>query len=119
MAALQTYIYIASRKVQLHCVQQLLAKGVNANAADTNGKTPLHEAAEEGHSDVVQVLLAAGANINAATKTGSTPLFLSAERGKQEVVKGYCCQQELTVRLQIWTVAPLCMQQRTQATMLL
>jgi ankyrin repeat protein len=38
---------------------------------DTNGKTPLFEAAEEGHCDVVQLLLAAGASVNASTKTGS------------------------------------------------
>lgn len=42
-------------------------------------KTPLHEAAESGRSDVVHILLDANANVNARDNNGDMPLHLVAD----------------------------------------
>lgn len=41
-------------------VQELLAKGADPDCRDRYRETPLHKAAEGGHSDVIKVLLDAG-----------------------------------------------------------
>ncbi|MDR1330873.1 MAG: ankyrin repeat domain-containing protein, partial [Tannerella sp.] len=49
-------------------LQQLLAKGANANAKDEYGKTALIRAAGKGHTETVKRLLAEGADVNARNK---------------------------------------------------
>lgn len=46
----------------------------NPNKRDSNGNTPLHEAAEWGMSDTVEALLSAGANPSAQNMNRDTPL---------------------------------------------
>eukprot|EP01087_Luapelamoeba_hula_P001573 TRINITY_DN1128_c1_g1_i1.p1 TRINITY_DN1128_c1_g1~~TRINITY_DN1128_c1_g1_i1.p1 ORF type:complete len:733 (-),score=148.10 TRINITY_DN1128_c1_g1_i1:54-2252(-) len=48
--------------------------GVDINAADYDGRTALHLAAEEGKEDCVRFLIERGAEINALDKRQSTPL---------------------------------------------
>ncbi|XP_074301965.1 uncharacterized protein LOC141633350 [Silene latifolia] len=43
----------------------------------TNGKTPLHKAAENGSNEAVELLLSRGAFVNAKAKNGATPLHLA------------------------------------------
>jgi ankyrin repeat protein len=58
--------------------QLLAAPGINVNAADKNGPTPLSRAANRGHEAVVGRLLAApGIDINVADKNGKTPLLVA------------------------------------------
>lgn len=52
----------------------LLAHGVAVNTKRADGATALHLAAVYGRKEVVQVLLAHGADVNARTKDGITPL---------------------------------------------
>jgi hypothetical protein len=68
-------------------VELLLAAGVNLEAADLRGRTPLFVAAEAGKCGVVELLLAAGANLEAADLRGWTPLFVAAVERHLEVAQ--------------------------------
>ena len=48
--------------------------GLDPNAEDDGGKTPLHCAADSGDGDVIEALQAAGADLNARDVQGKTPL---------------------------------------------
>jgi ankyrin repeat protein len=52
-----------------------LSEGDDPNAADSQGFTPLHFAAQERHSDVAVTLLDHGAQVDAINQFGNTPLF--------------------------------------------
>jgi len=52
----------------------LLKRGANPKAKDYYGRTPLHEAAQEGHVEIVKLLLEHGANPLIADNGGHIPL---------------------------------------------
>ncbi len=63
-------------------VKALLEKGADVNAAQGDGMTALHWAAENGNAELVKTLLYAGANVEAATRDGAyTALHLAARAG--------------------------------------
>lgn len=62
------------------------ASAAPCGAADNNGRTPLHEAAANGHTAVVEALIAAGAAVNATNSCDRTPLHEAAAKGHIEVV---------------------------------
>lgn len=68
-------------------VQTLLAKGVDANAVDRDGKTALMLASFEGHTATAQVLLSNGVQVNAKDADGTTALMLAASKGHTEIVQ--------------------------------
>ena len=53
----------------------------DVDAADYDGSTALHAAAQAGHADVVLRLLDSGAAVDAPTRCGDTPLHLAAGEG--------------------------------------
>ena len=63
-------------------VQQVLASSkAYANVKDKeHGKTPLHRAAERGHTEIAALLLEAKAEVDAKDKYGETPLHYAAQR---------------------------------------
>lgn len=92
--SLDNALLTAARKGNLARVQQLLAKGANANAhidsADKR-RTPLGEAAQHGSAKVIESLLNAGAEVDKPTAEmfgprDVTPLMIAAEAGYAEAV---------------------------------
>jgi ankyrin repeat protein len=65
----------------------LAAKKDGINAAEVDGTTALHWAAEDGDRELVEALLKAGADAKAANRYGLTPLQLAAENGDENMVK--------------------------------
>uniref|UniRef100_A0A0G4I409 Uncharacterized protein n=1 Tax=Chromera velia CCMP2878 TaxID=1169474 RepID=A0A0G4I409_9ALVE len=69
-------------------VATLLAQpGVNVNALDKQGKSPLHLACESGTLSQAETLLNAGANREAVDLRGFTPLVAAVERANLEALR--------------------------------
>ena len=68
-------------------VKQLLADGVNPNAASGNGWTALVVAAAKGRFEIIKTLLAVDVNPNASTDEGATALMCAAQEGYSKIVK--------------------------------
>ena len=69
-------------------VRSLLAGGADVNAAQGDGMTALHWAAERGDVDMADMLLQAGATVEATTRIGQyTPLHLAARAGGAAMVE--------------------------------
>ena len=74
-------------------VEYLIAKGVDINARDVEGWTPLHYAAHEGvpeideltYRDIARSLIEQGADVNAMSSRGHTPLHIALMFKKPEV----------------------------------
>ncbi|HEY4304955.1 MAG TPA: ankyrin repeat domain-containing protein [Gemmatimonadaceae bacterium] len=69
-------------------VRTLLKGGADVNAAQGDGMTALHWAAQSGNITETQMLIFAGARLEATTRNGSyTPLHLAAKAGRAGTVK--------------------------------
>lgn len=64
----------AAMNGRIEVVQALLRKGVDVNAKNESGYTPLVEAASHGHLEMVKLLLEKGADINIQTEYRGTAL---------------------------------------------
>jgi ankyrin repeat protein len=68
-------------------VKALLKSGADVNAAQGDGMTALHWAAQNGDAALTQMLLSAGANIRATTRLGGiTALHMASQAGHGQVV---------------------------------
>lgn len=67
-------IWIAAADNNRKQVEKFLNSGVDVNAKDENGYTPLHAAAEYAHLDLIEFLLEKGAEINIKDNDGDSPL---------------------------------------------
>ena len=66
--------------------RSLLEKGVEVNAKNSAGSTPLHEAALVGDWPLVRYLLSRGANPNISNRKNQTPLDVARDHQRDEVV---------------------------------
>ncbi|KAJ7329699.1 hypothetical protein JRQ81_015873 [Phrynocephalus forsythii] len=76
----------ASEDKILKCVELLLTRNANPNAACRKKMTPLMYAAREGHPQVVALLVAHGSEINVQDEAGYTALAWAARHGHKKVV---------------------------------
>jgi len=78
----------AAEAGNIEAVKQHLAAGMDVNAKDEDGVTPLHEAALWGHNEVSELLIVNGAEVNAIIVSGpyqgKTPLDLAIRHKKNE-----------------------------------
>jgi len=67
-------IHKAARVGHIEVVKKHLAAGVDVNAKDEGGVTPLQHAAYWGHKEIAELLIAKGTDVNAKDDGGRTPL---------------------------------------------
>ena len=76
----------AAMRGDIAAVRELLAAGADVSAAQGDGMTALHWAAERGDPDLARMLLYAGARVDPVTRIGSyAPLHLAARSGSAAV----------------------------------
>ncbi|SCV49926.1 related to Ca2+/calmodulin-dependent protein kinase Ibeta2 [Fusarium fujikuroi] len=68
-------------------VRLLVDRGIDVNAPDKNGRTPLHLSATIGNVEMVRVLCEGGAVIETTNKSGHTPLQVAAMKGHTDVAE--------------------------------
>ena len=68
----------------METVTLLLDRGIDLNASNRKGWTPLHWAARNDHRELVAFLLERGADRTAMDKYGRTPLDVAEEEAQQE-----------------------------------
>ena len=78
-------IHTHVRDGDLAGVQAYLDAGVDINARDKNGSTPLHWAAFKDHKDIVELLINRGAQVNAKTDNGFTPRDWAIKRSHTHI----------------------------------
>ena len=78
----------ATKRGDVAAVRSLLNEGADPNAAQGDGLSALHLAAQQGNLEVAEILLGAGANIEAETRIGAyTPLHVASGRAHTPVVR--------------------------------
>jgi ankyrin repeat protein len=77
----------ATRKGDVAAVRTLLSRKADVNAAEGDGMTALHWAADRGDAVIAGLLVRAGASLTATTRLGRyTPLHVAARMGRGDVV---------------------------------
>ena len=79
-------IHQAAMSGNTEAVKQHLTEGVDVNAKDSVGRTPLHHAAWNGHKEVAELLIEKAADVNSLGDNG-TPLDWAIFRKHPETVE--------------------------------
>ena len=83
-----TALHIACVEGNTDAIIKLLGvPGVDKDAQDDYGVTPVYDAASWGYSDIVSILAGAGADIEIPEYDGATPVHDAASYGYTETVK--------------------------------
>ena len=78
----------AAMRGDVEQVQSLLRTGADVNAAQGDGMTALHWAAETGNAELAEMLLYAGAHVGAVTRLGDyTSLHIASRAGRTDVAR--------------------------------
>lgn len=79
-------IFDAARGHRVDCIKKFVAAGVDVNATNEFGNTPLHYAAAQNQVDMAAVLIEAGANPNVSNNNGQTPLSIARRKGSERLI---------------------------------
>ena len=82
-----TSIWNGATSGNIQVVTQHLNAGVDVNAQNTDGETPLLEATYGGHKNIVELLISKGADVNMKDDLGFTPVLWAAREGHKEIVE--------------------------------
>ena len=78
----------AAMNGDIEAVRSLLRSGADVNAAQGDGMTALHWAAQAGDRQLAEILVYAGARLDAGTRIGRyTALHIAAREGRHEVAR--------------------------------
>ena len=75
----------ASRDGDLSKMKNILKKFINSKGG--KGRTPLHNALENGYTSMTNFLISNGAEVNIQDENGQTPLYIASRNGCLESVK--------------------------------
>ncbi|TPX37453.1 hypothetical protein SmJEL517_g00580 [Synchytrium microbalum] len=89
-------VYLDERKLAL--VKLLIEHDADTNATDSNGKTSLYWAAEQGLCDMVRLLIDHGARPNLSNDNGETPMWIASQNGHLDVIE-YLFDQSADINL--------------------
>ena len=79
-------LHKAVKEINEKEVHTLVEQGLDLNALDENGRTPLHLAAPIGRYSLVQYLVEHGADVHLKDKYHKTPLVYAIEKNQIKVV---------------------------------
>ncbi len=86
--AMDSPVADAAQLGDMDVIRVLLRDGADVNAAQGDGMTALHWAAQNSDADLAELLLFAGANPQPTTRLGAyTPLHQAARKGAADVVR--------------------------------
>ena len=87
LAAAGSPLIDAVKKQDAQAVRALLKQKANINAAEADGSTALHWAAQRNDLPLVELLIGAGASAKASTRYNITPLYLAAVNGNAAMME--------------------------------
>jgi ankyrin repeat protein len=79
-------IWAASQSDNVEAIEKFLAEGVQVDATDESGGTPLHAAARGNATKAIALLASRGANPHARNGAGVTPLVVAVTSDQDEAV---------------------------------
>jgi cytohesin len=85
----------------IEAVKEFLAAGVDVNAKNDWGETPLHRAAVKGRKEMAELLIAKGADVNAKDNKGRTPLDFANVGYEGEPPEDKAAKKELADLLRV------------------
>ncbi|HWZ30000.1 MAG TPA: ankyrin repeat domain-containing protein [Bryobacteraceae bacterium] len=86
--AADTRVADAAQQGDVNAVRTLAKQKVDVNAAQGDGSTALHWAAQKDDLEMAKTLLAAGASVKATTRLGAaTPLFMACRNGNAPMIE--------------------------------
>ncbi|CAG9951126.1 unnamed protein product [Clonostachys rosea f. rosea IK726] len=85
----ETLLHIAARVGNCDCLEVLLDKGIagHSQTLDNDNSTPMHYAAEYGHTEAIRILAQREGDANAKTIYGFTPLHVAVKHGQTSTVR--------------------------------
>ena len=83
-------IHQAAKEGDIEAVKQHLAAGVDVNAKNDWGETPLHYATIEDQKETVELLIAKGSDVNAKDDDGKTPVDWAILNDHPETIDLLC-----------------------------